>query len=194
MSSIIRGGGTVGGFTVWLTGLPGAGKSTIASRLRDELARKGRLVEILDGDVLRSSLSIGLGFSRADRDVQVRRLGLIARLLSRNGVVAIVAAVSPYRAARAEVRAQQDAPFIEVFVDCALDVVISRDPKGLYQRALRGEIANFTGVSDPYEAPEPPDVVVHTDAETADASTAIVLGALERLRLVERERVGQVAR
>ena len=168
---------TSDGFTVWLTGLSGAGKSTLATRLEAELRRRGHRVELLDGDVVRTNLSKGLGFSREDRDANIRRIGFVAKLLSRNGVATIVAAISPYRAVRDEVRAEIGR-FVEVYVSCPLQELVRRDVKGLYARALRGEIDNFTGVSDPYEPPPSPEVVVQTDRETVDQSLAKILAAL----------------
>lgn len=174
------------GFTLWLTGLSGAGKSTLASTIAAVLAARGLRVEILDGDDVRTKLSEGLGYSKEDRDTNVRRIGFVARLLSRNGVVAITAAISPYRDIRAEVRAQHEAPFIEVFVDCPLPVLIERDRKGLYARALRGEIAHFTGINDPYEPPEAADVIVRTDRQTVDESVSAIVRELERRGLLGR--------
>ncbi len=167
------------GFTIWLTGLSGAGKSTIARALEGALRGRGRRVEVLDGDVVREHLSQGLGFSKVDRDTNIRRIAFVADLLTRNGTVAIVAAISPYRAARDAARAQIGA-FIEVHVSCALDTLVERDVKGLYARALRGEIPEFTGVSDPYEEPLQPEVVVRTDQETLDESVANILAVLEQ--------------
>jgi len=174
------------GFTLWFTGLPCAGKSTLASGMRSALVRRGYRAETLDGDEIRANLSRGLGFSREDRDANIRRIGFVAHLLSRNGVVAIAAAVSPYRATREEVRQKHEAPFIEVFVDCPLEELVRRDCKGLYARALSGDIRNFTGVSDPYEPPISPDIHLHTDAETVEQSLARVLEALERRKLIGR--------
>lgn len=176
-----------GGFIVWLTGLSGAGKSTLATALAPRLAA-GRPVEILDGDEVRTFLSAGLGFSRADRDVNVRRIGYVARILARHGVAVVTAAISPYTATRAEVRAAAGAeglPFVEVHVDAALDAVVARDVKGLYRKALAGEIPHFTGVSDPYEAPAAPDVRVRTDQESPAASVAAVWAALAARGLVQ---------
>ncbi len=168
------------GFTLWFTGLSGAGKSTLATAVGRRLREGGHRVEILDGDEIRSTLNKGLGFSRADRDVNVRRIGFVARLLSRNGVVAITAAISPYRATRDEVRRMHDAPFIEVFVDCPMEVLVRRDRKGLYARAIRGEIEHFSGISDPYEPPDDPEIVVHTDRQSVEDSTAMILDHLGR--------------
>lgn len=167
------------GCTIWFTGLSGAGKSTLATGVAAALRETGRRVEILDGDEVRQNLSPGLGFSKEDRDANVRRIGFMARLLSRNGIVAIAAAISPYRATREELRQAHEAPFLEVFVDCPLEELIRRDTKGLYMRAMRGEIGRFTGVSDPYEPPVAPDLVVQTARESIDQSIARVLDLLE---------------
>src|SRR6266852_4251006 len=168
------------GFVVWFTGLSGAGKSTIASALAADLARRGRHAEVLDGDEVRTHLSKGLGFSKADRDTNIRRLGYVARLVARSGAVAITAAISPYREVRDEVRAQTPG-FVEVYVRCSLDELVRRDVKGLYRKALAGELPNFTGVSDPYEAPLRPEVVVDSEQETVEESVERVLDALVRL-------------
>jgi adenylylsulfate kinase len=166
------------GFTVWLTGLSGAGKSTIANRLEQELLARGRSVEILDGDVVRTHLSKGLGFSKEDRDSNILRIAFVCSLLTRHGVAVISAAISPYAEARAQARARIGA-FVEVYVQCPIEELTRRDVKGLYEKALRGELANFTGVSDPYEAPVNPDVTVNTDTETLEESTAKILAVLE---------------
>jgi adenylyl-sulfate kinase len=153
----------------------------------------GRRVELLDGDEVRKNLSAGLGFSKADRDTNIRRIGFVAKLLSRNGVVAITAAISPYRAIRDEVRGeiQQHADFVEVFVDCPLEVCEERDVKGLYARARAGEIPQFTGISDPYEPPLQPTVTVHTDHQTPEESVEMILDKLiERGHLPQKEAVG----
>ena len=172
------------GFTIWFTGLSGAGKSTIAGLLERELRARGRLVEVLDGDVVRTHLSKGLGFSRADRDTNILRIGWVCEVLSRNGVIAIAAAISPYRDTRDQVRARIGR-FVEVFVDCPLDACIERDVKGLYKKALAGEIKEFTGVSDPYEPPLRPEVTVHTEQETPAESAARVIAYLEQAGLLE---------
>src|SRR5262245_48762225 len=140
------------GFTVWLTGMSGAGKSTISQLLEQRLRAAGARVELLDGDVVRTHLSKGLGFSKEDRDENIRRIGFVCELLARNGVIVIAAAISPYRAVREEVRARIP-DFVEVYVECPLAVLVDRDVKGLYKKALAGEIRHFTGVSDPYEPP-----------------------------------------
>jgi adenylyl-sulfate kinase len=175
------------GFTLWLTGLSGAGKTTLAEKIAPELRARGVGVEILDGDEVRTNLSKGLGFSKADRDTNIRRIGYVCRLLSRNGVAVISAAISPYSAVRDEVRQQveQDgAEFIEVFVKCPIDVLAERDVKGLYRRALAGELEGFTGVSDPYEPPANPDLVIESDRESVEFSAEKIIGELERRALV----------
>lgn len=156
-----------------MTGLSGSGKSTVANMLAKRLRAVGARVEILDGDVVRTNLSKGLGFSKEDRDTNIRRIGFVCNLLSRNGVFAIAAAISPYKAIRDEVRAAAG-DFVEVFADCPLDTLVERDAKGLYKKALAGEIKNFTGVSDPYEPPESPEVRVDSSRQTAEESTEIV--------------------
>lgn len=171
------------GFTLWLTGLSGAGKTTLAGEVAQEFKRRGRAIEILDGDEVRTNLSKGLGFSREDRDTNIRRIGYVARLLARNGAGVLSAAISPYRDVRDEVRDEIEhdgAEFIEVFVKCPVAVLSARDVKGLYKKALAGEIKEFTGVSDPYEEPLAPDVVVETDQETIEESTLKIIGEIER--------------
>ncbi|HTV18349.1 MAG TPA: adenylyl-sulfate kinase [Polyangiaceae bacterium] len=168
------------GFTVWLTGLPCSGKSTIASKLVEHLRSSGRKVEVLDGDIVREHLSKGLGFSRADRDTNVLRIGFVAQLLSRNGVAVVVAAVSPYAATREQVR-QQIPGFVEVFVECPLEECERRDVKGMYKKARAGTIGAFTGVDDPYEPPIHPDVTVRTREEAVDESLRKVLDKLAEL-------------
>ena len=171
------------GFTLWFTGLSGAGKSTLARLVEDELKARGHKVEVLDGDVIRTHLSKGLGFSKEDRDTNIRRIGFVCDLLTRNGVVAIAAAISPYRALRDELR-QQIGSFVEVYVECPINVLSDRDVKGLYKKALAGEIKNFTGIDDPYEPPVSPEVTVHTDSETAEQSAARIFSRLELMGLV----------
>jgi len=166
------------GLTIWFTGLSGAGKSTIGQRVAIELRERGHRVEVLDGDEVRQTLSAGLGFTKEDRDINIRRIGFVAELLTRNGVVAITAAISPYKDTRAEVR-QRIGRFVEVYVSCSIDVLSERDVKGLYKRALAGEIAHFTGVSDPYEAPDEPDVIVDSGTQSIEESVALVLEAIE---------------
>jgi len=163
-----------------MTGLSGAGKSTLARALDAALRERQRHVEVLDGDEVRENLSKGLGFSKEDRDTNIRRIAYVARLISRSGGVAITAAISPYRSVRDEARTQIGS-FVEVFVRCPLDRLVERDTKGLYAKALRGEIAQFTGISDPYEEPLVPEVVVDTDVETVEESTAKILKRLETL-------------
>ncbi len=175
---------TEAGVTIWLTGLSGAGKSTIANSLVDHLRAHGKKVELLDGDVVRTNLSKGLGFSKEDRDTNIRRIGFVANLLTRNGVAALVAAISPYREVRDEVR-ETIGQFVEVHVDASLDELVRRDVKGLYEKALRGEIENFTGVSDPYEPPVTPEVYIDTEAETVEESVAKVIAKLEELGYVD---------
>ncbi|MFN8525485.1 MAG: adenylyl-sulfate kinase [Chloroflexota bacterium] len=165
------------GFTVWFTGLSGAGKTTLSEKLAALLRDRGHQVELLDGDVVRTHLSKGLGFSREDRDTNIRRIGFVSKLLSRNGVAVVTAAISPYRSVRDEVRAEID-QFIEVYVKCSLDELVRRDVKGLYAKALRGEISQFTGVSDPYEEPLAPEVTVETDREAVDESLSKIIHAL----------------
>ncbi len=171
------------GFTLWFTGLSGAGKSTLANLAALEIRDRGHRVEILDGDEVRTHLSKGLGFSKEDRDTNIRRIGYVCRLLSRNGVVAISAAISPYRDIRDEVRRAHDR-FFEVYVRCALEELVRRDVKGLYEKAIRGEIKNFTGVSDPYEEPHDPELVVESDRETVEESLARLIATLEERELI----------
>jgi adenylyl-sulfate kinase len=175
------------GFTVWFTGMSGAGKSTISRLLELKLRQFGARVEVLDGDVVRTHLSKGLGFSKEDRDENVRRIGFVCELLARNGVVAIAAAISPYRDVRDEVRARIP-NFVEVFVECPVEVLAERDVKGLYRRALAGEIPQFTGVSDPYEPPRAPEVTVNTSRETPEESVEKIWATLERSGLLSFDR------
>jgi adenylyl-sulfate kinase len=175
------------GFTVWFTGLSGAGKTTLATLLASELATRGQRVEILDGDEVRTNLSKGLGFSKEDRDTNIRRIGYVCRLLARNGAGVIAAAISPYRSVRDEVRQAVEAEgavFLEVFVKCPIDILAERDVKGLYKKALAGEIKEFTGVSDPYEEPFDPEVVIETDRESIAASATKIIQALEKRSLL----------
>lgn len=168
------------GFTVWLTGLPCSGKSTISKALEEHLRARGLNVELLDGDVVRQHLSKGLGFSRSDRDTNILRIGFVAQLLSRNGVIVIVAAVSPYASARDRVR-QQIGRFVEVHVDCPLAECERRDVKGMYRKARAGELPAFTGVDDPYEPPAQAEVTLHTPQETVEESMCKVLEKLTEL-------------
>ena len=172
------------GVTVWLTGLPCSGKSSIAERAALGLRQLGRRVEVLDGDVMRLHLSPDLGFSRPDRDAHVRRLGYVAQLLTRNGVIVLVAAISPYAPARQEVRALIGS-FIEVHVCCPLAECERRDVKGLYAKARAGELAAFTGVSDPYEPPVAPELVLHTAEQTLEQSARTLLEYVEQRRWLE---------
>ena len=178
------------GFTLWFTGMSGAGKSTISERIYAELHAAGAKVEMLDGDVVRTNLSQGLGFSKEDRDTNIRRIGFVAKLLSRNGAIAVVAAISPYRAVREEVRGTIE-NFVEVYVHCPLEVLAERDVKGLYKRALAGEIPNFTGVSDPYEPPSAPEVTIDSSCETVEESVAKVWAKLAELDLFHFDRSPQ---
>jgi adenylyl-sulfate kinase len=174
------------GFTIWFTGLSGAGKSTISALVERELRERDHKVELLDGDVVRTHLSKGLGFSKEDRDTNIRRIGWVCEVLTRNDVVAIAAAISPYRAIRDELRANIGR-FVEVYVECSIEHLAERDVKGLYKKALAGEIANFTGVSDPYEPPLNPEVTCYSDGrETPEQSAAKVIAKLEELGYVER--------
>jgi len=164
------------GERVALVGPSGAGKSTLSAAIADELRTRGHRVERLDGDEVRQRLSRGLGFSKEDRDENIRRIGFVARLLSRNGAVAIAAAISPYRAVRDEIRREHDAPFVEVFVDTPIEVCEQRDVKGMYAKARRGEIKDFTGIDDPYEAPENAEIVIDTEKQQpAEAAQAILV-------------------
>jgi len=167
------------GFTLWFTGLSGSGKSTLAERVKNELLERGMRVELLDGDEFRTTLSKGLGFSKEDRDTNIRRIGYVAKLLTRNGVVAITAAISPYRDVRDEQR-QKIGRFFDVYTECDLDTLEARDVKGLYKKARAGQIKNFTGVDDPYEPPVKPDVHCNTAKEGLDESYEKILAGLER--------------
>ena len=169
-----------GGFTVWFTGLSGSGKSTLAELLVAVLEERGRRYELLDGDVVRTNLSKGLGFSKEDRDTNILRIGWVAERLTYHGAAVIVSAISPYRAIRDQVRARIPR-FVEVFVSCPVEVCAQRDVKGLYEKAFRGEITGFTGVDDPYEPPEHPEVVVETDRLTPEECLAQVVARLEEL-------------
>lgn len=166
------------GFVLWMTGLSGAGKTTIALILVDELKRRGLKIERLDGDVVRQSLTRDLGFSKEDRDKNIERVSFVAKLLSRNGIGCVCSFISPYQAVRDQVRAEVT-NFIEVFIDAPLEVVKERDVKGLYEKAIAGEIPNFTGISDPFEAPANPDIHVRTDLQTPEESMQVILDYLE---------------
>ena len=179
-----------GGFTVWFTGLSGAGKTTIAHMLGQELEERGCIVEYLDGDVVRTHLSKGLGFSKEDRDTNIERIGWVAARLTRHGAAVLAAAISPYEETRRKARAmvEEFGPFVEVHVQASVEACAERDTKGLYEKALAGEIKGFTGVDDPYEAPRNPDLVVETEREEPQESAQKVLDKLAELGLVE-ERV-----
>ena len=152
------------GFVVWFTGLPGSGKTTLAKGVAEKLREKGFRVEVIDGDWARKTISLGAGFTREERRIHLHRIAWVARLLARNGVIILCSFVSPYREVRRMIREiiEEEAPFVEIYVECPLEECIRRDPKGLYKKALRGEIKHFTGISDPYEPPENPDIIVNT--------------------------------
>jgi adenylylsulfate kinase len=174
------------GFTVWFTGLSGSGKTTLSKMLESELRRRGvQKVELLDGDVVRTHLSKGLGFSKEDRDTNIKRIGFVCKLLSRNGTVAIAAAISPYREIR-DFNRKEIGDFVEVYCKCSLEECIRRDVKGFYQKALAGEIRNYTGVDDPYEEPLDPEVVLETHRETPEESIQKILQKLESLGYLPR--------
>jgi adenylyl-sulfate kinase len=172
------------GFTLWFTGLSGAGKTTISTMVEDQLRERGSRVEVLDGDVVRENLSKGLGFSKEDRDTNIRRIAFVADLLSRNGVPVITAAISPYRELRDEARDLMRDRFIEVFVKASVEVCAERDVKGLYEKAFKGEIKEFTGVSDPYEPPLNPELTLDTEHQTPEESAAQILSLLEERQLI----------
>jgi adenylyl-sulfate kinase len=175
-----------GGFTLWFTGLSGSGKSTIAHVIGPELDKRGLVVEYLDGDSIRQHLSKGLGFSKEDRDTNIERIGWVASRLTRQGGAVIAAAISPYRETRAKARelVEQFGPFVEVFVATSLDECARRDVNGLYAKAFAGEIKGFTGVDDPYEEPENPEIVIETESKTPEESAQVVIEKLEQLGLV----------
>jgi adenylyl-sulfate kinase len=172
------------GFTLWFTGLSGAGKTTISEIVETELRNRGSRVEVLDGDVVRENLSKGLGFSKEDRDTNIRRIAFVADLLSRNGVPVITAAISPYREIRDEARETMGDRFIEVFVKASVEICAERDVKGLYEKAFKGEIKEFTGVSDPYEPPLNPEVELDTEHESPEESAHKLLALLEERQLI----------
>ncbi len=173
-------------FTIWFTGLSGAGKSTLARAIERHLKALGRNVEVLDGDIVRTHLSKGLGFSREDRDTNIRRIAFVCNLLTRNGVVSIAAAISPYREARAWAR-HEIGNFVEVYLKCPIEVCRQRDIKGLYKLVDEGKIKGFTGVDDPYEEPEYPELVIETDQETVEESVGRIFAELEDLGYLEPE-------
>lgn len=169
------------GVTIWFTGLSGAGKTTVSGILVDMLKQRGlQKIEVLDGDVVRTNLSKGLGFSKEDRDTNIKRIAFVCHLLSRNGVTAIAAAISPYREIRSYAR-ELIGDFLEVYVNCPLEVCAERDPKGLYKKAMKGEIKNFTGISDPYEEPLAPEVIIHSDNETPEDGARKIIAKLEEM-------------
>ena len=172
------------GFTLWFTGLSGAGKTTISRLVETELRDRGSRVEVLDGDVVRENLSKGLGFSKEDRDTNIRRIGFVADLLSRNGVPVITAAISPYREIRDEARGVMGDRFIEIFVKASVEVCAERDVKGLYEKAFKGEIKEFTGVSDPYEPPLDPELTLDTEHQSPEESAGKILTLLEERQLI----------
>jgi adenylylsulfate kinase len=175
----------VSGFVVWFTGLSAAGKTTVGSLVARELEQRGHTVEVLDGDIIRTHLSQGLGFSKEDRDTNVARIGWVASRLARAGATVVVSAISPYEEARRRARAlvEEHAPFVEVHVATPIEVCAERDPKGLYARARTGEIEHFTGVSDPYEEPSAPELRLHTEGNEPAQSAALVIARLEELEL-----------
>ncbi len=168
------------GLVVWFTGLPGSGKTTIASGVAERLREAGYRVELIDGDWARKTISLGAGYTREERRVHLHRIAWVARLLARNGVVVLCSFVSPYRDVRRMIRGivEEEAPFLEVYVKCSVEEAIRRDPKGLYARALRGEIKHMTGIDDPYEPPENPDLVVDTEQDSVDVNVEKVLELL----------------
>jgi adenylyl-sulfate kinase len=180
------------GFTVWFTGLSGSGKTTLARALEEDLKSRGFHVEVLDGDEVRLRLSKGLGFSKEDRDENIRRISYVAKVVTRCGAVAITCAISPYREIRDEARKEIER-FVEVFVKCDLEECIRRDVKGLYKKALSGEIKNFTGVSDPYEEPLNPEIVVETHRETPEESLNKIISSLYKLGYLPKEKIKQIA-
>jgi adenylylsulfate kinase len=171
------------GVCIWLTGLSASGKTTIAQLLKKALIAKGLPVEVLDGDVVREKLSKGLGFTRADREINLRRITFVAGLLVRHGVVVVVAAITPYQSIREEAR-NSIGEYVEVFVNCPLQICIQRDPKGLYQKALAGEIRDFTGIGDAYETPKHPDIELNTDLESPEDSLHKIINTLEALNKI----------
>ncbi len=179
------------GFTLWFTGLSGAGKSTLASLFNEAFKTIGRKVELLDGDEVRTHLSKGLSFSKEDRDINIRRIGFVCKLLTRHDVIAITAAISPYREVREEIR-KDIRNFVEVYVQCPIEALAKRDVKGLYKKALAGEVKNFTGISDPYEEPLHPEVTVHSDKETVEESASKVIAKLLELHYLSKDEASQI--
>lgn len=176
--------------TLWFTGMSGSGKSTLSSLLAARLRAMGARVEVIDGDIVRTQLCRGLGFSKEDREENIRRIGFVCELLSRNGVIAIAAAISPYRAGRDDLRSRIP-KFIEIYMHCPLEVLVERDVKGLYKKALAGEISNFTGISDPYESPLQPEVTIDSSKQSPEESVAAILRILEDRKLIAASRCGQ---
>jgi len=174
------------GFTLWFTGLPCSGKSAVADRVAEIFRTKNLKVERLDGDIVRQSLCRDLGFSKKDRDENIRRVTFVAKLLTRNGVAVLTSFISPYREIRAEAR-REIGDFVEVYVRCPLDVCMTRDVKGMYQKAIRGEIKEFTGISDPYEEPENPEIILETDKETLEESAQKVIAGLKKLGYLDED-------
>ena len=177
------------GVTLWFTGLSGSGKTTVSELVRDALLRAGYKIEVLDGDVVRTNLSKGLGFSKEDRDINIKRIGFVCNLLTRNGVIAIAAAISPYREIR-DYNRKEIGDFVEIYCNCPLEVLIERDVKGLYKKAIAGEIKNFTGVSDPYEEPKNPEIILNTDKESVEESAKKVIDKIVEMGYVDAERFG----
>jgi adenylylsulfate kinase len=180
------------GFTIWFTGLSGAGKSTLSEIIDERLKARGRNIEILDGDIVRTHLSKGLGFSREDRDTNIKRIAFVCSLLTRNGVICISAAIAPYREARQWAR-QEIGDFVEVYVKCPIEVCRERDVKGLYKLVDEGKIKGFTGVDDPYEEPEHPELVIETNKETIQESVGRIFAKLEELGYLEPEKLVEAA-
>ena len=176
------------GFVCWFTGLPGSGKTCIAEALAKKLRKYGLKVEILDGDWVRKTINVDTGFTFEERRRHLLRVAWIARLLARNGIIVLCSFVSPYKSVRAEIRkiVEEEAPFIEVFVKCSLQEAIRRDPKGLYRKALKGEIKNMTGINDPYEEPENPEIIIDTEKNSVNYNTRLILEKLMVKRLMEK--------
>jgi len=170
------------GFVLWFTGLPGSGKTTVAEKVAKKLKEYNWKVELLDGDCVRQTINIGAGFSREERRIHLLRVAWIARLLARNGIIVLCSFVSPYRSVRAEIRKiiEEEVPFMEIYVKCSLEEAMKRDPKGLYKKALKGEIKNMTGLDDPYEEPEKPEIVINTEKMSQEKCAETVLNQLKR--------------
>ena len=171
------------GFVLWFTGLSGSGKSTLSRMIEGELRKRGCKLEVLDGDEVRENLSKGLGFSKEDRDTNIRRIGYVAKLLARNGTIAITAAISPYAEVRDQCRSM-NRNFVEVYAECSIEELTRRDVKGLYAKALSGEIKNFTGISDPYEAPENAEITINSESQSEEESLVVIMSYLEGAGLV----------